>query len=316
MRKSAPLEALHDQSQKILSRLRRIVVAATFSGVLIATVPGHAEDASSPSSGNPAGESTDRGLFSRWLKMVSRTQAEQPTWITPLATNNSILTQSLHYDVLSQRLPNGSFLNSYGGGKGLEFIPLSNVEIILAVPPWEQHTGPTSTLTTGLGDWAALMKYRFWSANEEKGNYAVTGFLQYVAATGTPGFTAGTDVLHPGLLLGKGWGPFDVQLEVGAEFPLSGNQAAQNFGKPLVANMVGQYQIWKYVWPEFELNFTWWSDGLRQGRSQLFLTPGIVFGPFPLKDRFKLAVGGGYQFAVTPDPVFNGGLIFSVRLYY
>jgi hypothetical protein len=88
MRESAPLEALHDQSQKILSRLRRIVVAATFSGVLIATVPGHAEDASSPSSGNPAGETTDQGLFSRWLKMVSRTQAEQPIWITPVWSKN------------------------------------------------------------------------------------------------------------------------------------------------------------------------------------------------------------------------------------
>jgi len=215
---------------------------------------------------------------------------------------------------LSQRLPNGTYLNNYGGGKGLEFIPLPKVEVILAVPPWEQHTG--STLTNGLGDWAALMKYRFWSANEEQGNYAVTGFLQYFAATGSPGFTAGTDVLHTGLLLGKGWGPFDVQMQISAEFPLSGNQAAQNFGKPVLANLVAQYQIWDYVWPEFELNFTWWPDGLRQGNTQLFLTPGVVFGPFPLKDRFKLAVGGGYQFAVTPAPVFNGGLIFSVRLYY
>jgi hypothetical protein len=295
--------------------LGRAAVAAAFGGgILIGTLPGHAQDPSSRNSGNPTTETSEEGFWSRWLNMVSRTQAEQPHWITPLVSNNSILTQSFHYDVLSERLPNGTHLNSYGGGKGLEFIPFPKIEVILAVPPWEQHTG--STLTNGLGDWTALMKYRFWSANEEQGNYAVTGFLQYFAATGSPGFTAGTDVLHTGLLLGKGWGPFDVQMQMSAEFPLSGNQAAQNFGKPVLANLVAQYQIWDYVWPEFELNFTWWPDGLRQGNTQLFLTPGVVFGPFPLKDRFKLAVGGGYQFAVTPAPVFDGSLIFSVRLYY
>lgn len=111
------------------------------------------------------------------------------------------------------------------------------------------------------------MKYRFWSANEEQGNYAVSGFLQYIAATGSQGFTTGTDILQTGLLLGKGWGPFDVQMNVAAEFPLSGNQAAHNFGKPLLANMLAQYKLWDYVWPEVELNFTWWMDGPRQGNT-------------------------------------------------
>jgi hypothetical protein len=300
MRDCALPGALHQQSQKIPSRLYRTAVAVTLGGgILIATVPGHAED---------------EGFFSRWLKMVSRTQAEQPHWITPLATNNSILTQSFHYDVLSQRLPNESYLNNYGGGKGLEFIPFPRIEVILAVPPWEQHSGSPST--TGMGDWSALMKYRFWSANEEQGNYAVSGFVQYFAATGGPGFTTGTDILHTGLLMGKGWAPFNIQLGLAAEFPLSGNLAAHNFGKPLLANMVAQYQIWSYVWPEVELNFTYWPDGLRQGNAQLFVTPGIVFGPFPLKDRFKLAVGGGYQFAVTQNPAYTGSLIFSARLYF
>lgn len=315
MAEREPTASLRGVPRKLSCGLRRAAGVAVFGGcILLGDVPAHAQDASSRGSGSPTAETGDEGFFSRWLNMVSRTQAQQPNWVTPLATNNSILTQSFHYDVLSERLPNGTHLNSYGGGKGLEFIPFPKIEVILAVPPWEQHTGSTST--TGLGDWAALMKYRFWSANEEQGNYAVTGFLQYFAATGSPGFTAGTDVLHPGLVLGKGWGPVDVQLEVGAEFPLSGNQAAQNFGKPLLANMVAQYKIWDYVWPEFELNFTWWPDGLRQGNTQLFLTPGVVFGPFPLKDRLKLAVGAGYQFAVTPEPAFNGNFIFSVRLYY
>ena len=196
---------------KLFGLSRAAVVAVfVFAGwFLIGTLPGHAQDASPSNSGSPKTETSEEGFLSSWLNMVSRTQAQQPNWVTPLATNNSILTQSFHYDVLSERLPNGTYLNSYGGGKGLEFIPFPRIEVILAVPPWEQHTG--STLTDGLGDWAGLMKYRFWSANEEQGNYAVTGFLQYIAATGGQGFTTGTDLLHPGLVLGKGWGPFDVQ---------------------------------------------------------------------------------------------------------
>jgi hypothetical protein len=296
--------------------LGRAAVAAAFGGgILIGTLPGHAEDPSSRNSANPTTGTSEEGFLSPWLNMVSRTQAEQPRWVTPLVTNTAVLTQAFHYDITSERLPDGSHLNSYGGGRGLEFIPTRNIEVILAVPPWEQRTG--STLSSGVGDWPSiLMKYRFLSANEQQGNYVFTGFLQYIAGNGSQGFSAGTDILHGGFLFGKGWNRFNVQMGVAQEFPLSGNEAAQNFGKPVLANMVAQYQIWDYVWPEFELNFAWWPDGLRQGNTQLFLTPGVVFGPFPLKDRLKFAVGGGYQFAVTPAPVYNGSLIFSVRLYF
>jgi len=307
---------MSDGMRWTFTTLGRATIAAAFGGsVLIGTLPGHAEEPSSRNSGNPTTETSEEDFLSPWLNMVSRTQAEQPHWITPLVTNTAVLTQAFHYDILSERLPDGSHLNNYGGGRGLEFIPTRNIEVILAVPPWERHTG--STLSSGVGDWPSiLMKYRFWSANEQQGNYVVTGFLQYIGGNGSQGFSAGTDILNAGLLFGKGWNRFNVQMNVSEMFPLSGNEAAQNFGKPVIGNIVAQYQIWDYVWPEFELNFTWWPDGLRQGNTQLFLTPGVVFGPFPLKDRFILAVGGGYQFAATPAPVYNGSLIFSVRLYF
>jgi hypothetical protein len=259
--------------------------------------------------------SQHEGFFSQWLNMVSRTQAEQPNWVTPLLATTPLLTQSFHYDVLSERMPDGSHLNIYGGGKGLEFIPTPNIEVILAVPPWEQRTDSQSS--SGLGDWPSILaKYRLWSANEQQGDYAVTAFLQYTGSNGSQGFSAGTDILEPGLAFGKGWGRFDVQMSVGVELPLSGNHAARDYGTPVLATVVAQYQVLDYVWPEFGFNFTWWPDGLRQGRTQLFLTPGIVFGPFPLHDRLKLAFGGGYQFAVTPAPVYNGSLILSLRLYF
>jgi hypothetical protein len=259
--------------------------------------------------------SQHEGFFSRWLNMVSRTQAEQPHWVTPLVATTPLLTQSFHYDILSERLPDGSHLNSYSGNKGLEIIPTSNTEVILAVPPWEQLTDSQSS--SGFGDWPSILaKYRFSSTNEQQGDYAFTGFLQFTGSNGSQGFSAGTDILEPGLAFGKGWGRFDVQASLGVELPLSGNQAAQDFGKPALATVVAQYQVLDYVWPEFGFNFTWWPDGLRQGRTQLFLTPGVVFGPFQLYDRLKLAFGGGYQFAVTPAPVYNGSLILSLRLYF
>src|SRR5258708_12894712 len=86
--------------------LGRATVAAAFGGgILIGTLPGHAEDPPSRNSGNPTTGTSEEGFWSPWLNMVSRTQAEQPHWITPLVSNNSILTQSFHYDVFPERFP-------------------------------------------------------------------------------------------------------------------------------------------------------------------------------------------------------------------
>jgi hypothetical protein len=58
-----------------------------------------------------------------------------------------------------------------------------------------------------------------------------------------------------------------------------------------VANVAAKYQLWNYMWPEFELNVTWWPDSLRQGSTQLFLTPGVIFRSVSLMDWLKFAVG-------------------------
>src|SRR5260370_7996539 len=93
--------------------LGRAAVAAAFGGgILIGTLPSHAEDPSSRNSGNPTTGTSEEGFWSRWLNMVSRTQAEQPHWITPLVTNNALLTQSSHYTVFSHRFPNATILNN------------------------------------------------------------------------------------------------------------------------------------------------------------------------------------------------------------
>src|ERR1017187_9039530 len=67
-------------------------------------------------------------FFSKWFGMVSKTQAEQPHWMTPLVTVTPRLEQEFRYDQSIQSTAGGNTLTSYGGGKGLELIPCENVE--------------------------------------------------------------------------------------------------------------------------------------------------------------------------------------------
>lgn len=294
--------------------LRLIVTTGLVTWVIFGARHSCADDASPVSSNMVAGSIGDQSLWSKWQSMVARTQDEQPHWITPLVTTTPLLTQSFHYDLFFQELPGGSRLNNYGGGKGLEVIPNENMEVILAVPPYERLTGPISA--NGFGDWpSVLMKYRALSANREQGDYAVTGFLQITGDNGAKAFSTGTDILQPAIAFGKGWNDFDLQVNIGEQFPLGSNRAAQNFGKPILVNVVAQQQLWGIVWPEIEANYTWWPDGARKGKSQIFLTPGIIFGPFPITKWLTPVVGVGCQFALSPRvPTYNHNLIVTMRL--
>jgi hypothetical protein len=49
--------------------------------------------------------------------MVERTQAQQPRWITPLATVTPRLEQEFRFDVFSQSLDDHGRFNNYGGDK-------------------------------------------------------------------------------------------------------------------------------------------------------------------------------------------------------
>ena len=294
--------------------LRLIVAIWLVTWVLFGTRHSCADNASAESPNSAAGSVGDQGLWSQWRSMVARTRGQQPDWMTPLVTIPPLLTQSFHYDLLFQELPGGSRLNNYGGGKGLEVIPNENMEVVLAVPPYLQRTGPKSA--NGFGNWpAVLTKYRFVSANREQGDYAVTGFLQITGDNGAKAFSTGTDILQPTIAFGKGWDDFDVQVNISEQFPLASNRAAQNFGKLILVNVVAQQQLWGIVWPEIEVNYTWWPDGLREGESQIFLTPGVIFGPLAITEWLKPVVGIGCQFALSPRvPAFNNNMIVTMRL--
>ncbi len=85
---------------------------------------------------------------------------------------------------------------------------------------------------------------------------------------------------------------------------------------PILWNTALQYDIAKYVWPEFEFNYSYWPDGLREGRSQLYMTPGFIFGRVPLSSRFGLTVGAGYQMANTSKPNNDHAFISNARLRF
>jgi hypothetical protein len=103
------------------------------------------------------------------------------------------------------------------------------------------------------------------------------------------------------MAFGKGWGNFDVQATISEQFPFGGTSVAQrNFGHPVLVNIAAQFHLWDVVWPELEANTTWWPDGSKEGKVQIFLTPGIVFGRFTIQDRVRLIFGAGYQLTVSP----------------
>ena len=132
-------------------------------------------------------------------------------------------------------------------------------------------------------------------------------------------FTNHAWVITPTIAGGKGWGDFDIQATVGVPIPLAHEKI---IGTSIVTNVAFQYHIAKYFWPEFEVNYTYWADGLRGGQNQVFLLPGIIIGRIPIYNRLKFVIGVGYQFAVSPHlklepaltPVYDHAWILSARL--
>ena len=278
-----------------------------FAGLALAcvTTPGLAQIADTPD------------FFAAWFAMATRTQAEQPRWMTPLVTVTPRLEQEFRFDFFSETLNNHAHLDNYGVGKGVEIIPSEHTEVIIGIPPYETRTSNAGkTLADGWGDWPAfLVKYRFASANEDQGNYAVSGFFQMSVPSGSAAFTNHLYILQPTIAFGKGWGDFDIQATASEQFAVWGESVPEkNFGNPVLVNATAQYHLFGVLWPEVELNATWWPNGVRQGKIQSFITPGIIFGRFDIQDRVRLIMGVGYQIAVSPvSPAYRDNLVLTMR---
>jgi hypothetical protein len=296
-----------------------LLVLLGLSGFWTAGVISCHAQTSSTSTGSGSGVwSAIENYFVDWFPRVSRIQSEQPHWVTPVVTVTPRLEEEFRYDQFWQANPNGLATDNFGGGKGLELIPFQNTEIILGVPAWIAHNGriqhPTrkkKPATDGWADETFLIKYRLLSANEEKGNYIVTAFMGFSAPTGDDGNSNHHGIFTPTIAAGKGFGNFDVQSTAGISLPDGG---LQRLGMPLAWNTAFQYRIFKYVWPEFEVNYTWWPNGEREGETQVFLTPGIIVGRIPIHERIGITAGFGYQIAVTRNPTYNHAAILTARI--
>ncbi len=248
------------------------------------------------------------GFFADWFNMVSKTQAEQPHWITPLATTTPRLEQEFRYDIQWQTHNSGQVTDNYGVNKGLEIIPEKNFEVILAVPPYVVNN-PDSP--DGFGDWQFLVKYRIAAGNEEHGNYILTAFFQMSLPTGQYEQGALNPVITPTLAYGKGFRNFDVQGTLGGGLP-TGNTG--QIGRTILWNNTLQYRLYKKFWPETEFNFTHYYEGSHSGHGLLYVTPGLVLGRFQIHNRVAFTFGGGYEIAATSFHPTNHIPILSIRI--
>jgi hypothetical protein len=250
--------------------------------------------------------------FSDWFTRVSEIQSEQPHWVTPLVTVTPRLEEEFRYDQMWESLAGHHRLTSFGGGggKGLELIPFSPVEVIIGVPSWTTENVPRKN---GWSDESFLLKYRILSANEQNGDYILTAFMGLTVPNGSDNTTSHHFTYSPTIAFGKGWGDFDVQATLGGSVPDDGG-VRTGAGTPVLLNTTFQYRVFKYFWPEVEANYTYWPNGKREGNNQLFLTPGLVIGRIPISGRVGLTIGAGVQVAVTDKPVYHRNIILTARL--
>lgn len=252
-----------------------------------------------------------RGLLLSWLHMAAETQANQPDWLSPLATTSGRLKQEFRYDIWDQPSSLGNRTYQFGGNKGLEFITTSRTQILLGVPTYTlvSPSGPPG----GFGDLPLQLKFRIASAERSEGNYLLTFILAATAPTGSHRYGAGDGMVTPTIAAGKGFGRFDVQSTLGANLP-TGNTT--KLGRQLQWNTAFQYQTaWK-LWPEMEINFTFYKTGPHSGETQAFLTPGLGFGRIRLRRGFRFSSAAGMQIAVTRFHTYDHRWMFSERLSF
>src|SRR3954447_11852381 len=82
------------------------------------------------------------GFLQDWFARSDQAKADQPHWITPLATVTPRLEQEFRMDFLVQQTAAGDRLVNFGGGKGLELIAGEHVQLVFNVPPYLEHNSP------------------------------------------------------------------------------------------------------------------------------------------------------------------------------
>jgi hypothetical protein len=201
----------------------------------------------------------------------------------------------------------GTTTSNYGASRGLEIIPTTRLEVGVFPPNYLVRHSP---VPNGFGDLSFLVKYRVASGTEGHGDYFVGIFFGGSVPVGSPPNGAGHAIFSPAFAFAKGLGHWDVQTTIGAVLPTSG---VNILGRAITFNTAVDYKLLKWIWPMLEQNSESWSGGVLDGKKQVFLTPGVVFGALPVAGRLHLAIGSGVQIAVTQFHLYNHRWILSVR---
>jgi len=265
------------------------------------------------------GATASCGFYCWWSAQTNATQSKQPAWAVPLVTTYTGLFQVARLDVVRQITPTLTDTWNYGNSKSFNvIIPHMNTEFAVDLPPYIQHNTPKAK--DGAGDFSILGKYRLASGNAEHGTYTLSFWTLVTFPTGSYKNGSSKPSFQPNLGAGKGWGHFDIQTSVGATLP-AGNPALKSSGRPILWNAAGQYQIRKIFWPEVESNATFYKGGTNDGKTQEFITPGIIIGKCALhpddpKRRPGLGFGGGMQIASSKFHTYNHELVLTARFIY
>jgi hypothetical protein len=321
----------------LISRERRLSRSFAAAAALLATArlgwaAGDTAPAVQPATpgaatADPAGEPSGRqgaidAFVAGWAERVRRARETQPDWSSPLVTTTGMLEQRLRFDLAYQHAGNATDTTVIDGGRGLDLIVSETNEVQIAAIPYDIRTAPGGKgALAGFADWPFLrVKQRLASSPASDGNYVLTTWLQVQAPAGIAALSNNAWTFLPTLAFGKGWGSFDVQGTVGGVLPVA---HTDKLGQQIVSNIALQYHVLGLLWPQLEVNWTHFAGGQRHRLNQVFLTPGLVIGRFPITDVGRLTIGFGYQSAIAPrfrakplTPADDHAWLFTSRLNF
>jgi hypothetical protein len=253
-------------------------------------------------------------FFKAWEDRVRATSAKQPSWPVPLVGPPSTIVQLARTDFVRQYTSTHTLTWIYDNGKGLNLIPFARTEFDINLPPYIQRN--TTKAADGAGDYSMIAKFRPFAANEG-GNYSSLVQLAFSVPTGSYKNGTAVSTITPTVVLGKGFGKFDVQSALGGVLPTS---SVPQIGRTIQWNTTAQYKVGKYFWPEMEANASYYHGGTNDGKSQVFLTPGLMVSKIKFlkdpKDRLGLVLGAGMQIATSSYHSYNHGLVLTGRIVF
>jgi len=254
-------------------------------------------------------------FFHAWQNRVRATSAAQPAWPVPVVGSPSTIVQLVRTDFVRQYTSTHTETWNYGNSKGVNLIPFARTEFDINLPPYIQHNTPKTA--DGTGDFSMVGKYRPFAANKENGNYSTLVQLAFTVPTGSYKNGTAVSTITPTVVLGKGFGGFNVQSALGGVLPTS---SVPKIGRTIQWNTTAQYKVGKYLWPEVEANASYYHGGTNDGKSQVFLTPGLMVSKIKFrqdpKDRLGLVLGTGMQIATSSFHSYNHGLVLTGRIVF